>query len=90
MKTKTAKPKDPLARAKRLAKVALKRKAEDKQETGMKIILSLSSAIFIIEKMGHKATRFPDFPEQKQEWLSQLETINRGIREWMNKTQDEE
>jgi hypothetical protein len=68
----------------------LKRKAADKQEIGMKIILSLASTIHVLEKMGHKATRFPEFPAEQKEWIKQLETINKGIREWMNKTIEEE
>jgi hypothetical protein len=77
-------------KASRIAKAALKRKAADKQEIGMKIILSLASTIHVLEKMGHKATRFPEFPAEQKEWIKQLETINKGIREWMNKTIEEE
>jgi hypothetical protein len=56
----------------------------------MGIIISIASAMAVMEKMGHKSSRFPDFPEARKEWLEQLSQINEGIREWMTKTLDEE
>ena len=79
-----------IAKAKRIAKARLKRKLIDRQETGMGIIISIASAMAVMEKMGHKSSRFPDFPEARKEWLEQLSQINEGIREWMTKTLEEE